>query len=113
MVGNRRFHAKEFRGGRLALLTAAAGISLFFWASQAFAMAPAEIKQKVAKDFGVTVLAVDPMKQAGRAVYLVKIMRPGGNRNDAFLVETVVVDKETGNPVRQFDEIAGTSETAR
>jgi hypothetical protein len=56
----------------------------------------AALKERLASELGVDVLDVRPVEANGRPVYAVKVMIPGGNSNDAFLVSTLVVDRESG-----------------
>ena len=61
-----------------------------------------EVKKAIAARFGVEVLRVQPVDDDGRPSYLVTVMSPGGNRNDAFQVNRILVDAATGEPVSQF-----------
>ncbi|PIW27927.1 MAG: hypothetical protein COW30_08915 [Rhodospirillales bacterium CG15_BIG_FIL_POST_REV_8_21_14_020_66_15] len=92
-----RFQAPHLIGA----VTAAAVV--FANTGPANAMTSTEVSAKVAKDSSVTVLKIEPKTQEGRAVYAVTIMRPGGNRNDAYQVNKIIVDQKTGEPVLQFD----------
>jgi hypothetical protein len=65
-------------------------------------MSETEISKAVAEAYGVTVLRVVPSKDDGRRVYLVTVMNPGGDFNEAFQVNTIVVDAESGDKVSQF-----------
>ncbi len=56
----------------------------------------------VAKSFGVQVLKVRPAKIDGRQVFLVTVMNPKGDFNEAFQVSTVMVDAATGKLVSGF-----------
>ena len=58
--------------------------------------------KRVAKSFGVKVLKVRPGKIDGRQVFLVTVMNPKGDFNEAFQVSTVVVDAATGKLVSGF-----------
>ncbi len=66
------------------------------------AMSANQVSAKVTKAFGVKVLRVRPGKVDGRKVFLVTIMNPGGDFNEAFQVNTLVVDAETGNLLPGF-----------
>ncbi|MEE8516647.1 MAG: PepSY domain-containing protein [Alphaproteobacteria bacterium] len=61
-----------------------------------------QVKAKVAKAFGVKVLKVRPAKADGRKVFVVTVMNPGGDFNEAFQVSTIVVDAETGKLVSGY-----------
>jgi hypothetical protein len=65
------------------------------------------VKQKIAADYAVTVLRVKPMTDDGRRVFSVTIMNPGGAFNEAFQVNTIVVDAETGQPMIQYRQGPG------
>lgn len=66
------------------------------------AMSADQVAAAIAEAYGVTVLRVEPMTEDGRAAYLVTIMNPGGDSNDAFQVNRIIVDAETGDLIRQF-----------
>lgn len=65
--------------------------------------------KKVGERFDVEVLKVSPGDLDGRKVWLVTIMRPGGNRNSAFQVHVLAVDQETGTLVPSFRHSANGS----
>ncbi len=65
-------------------------------------MSKEEVAKAVGEAYGVTVLRVVAGEDDGRAVYLVTFMSPGGNFNEAFQVNTIAVDAETGKKVSQF-----------
>ncbi len=89
---------------RAGALAAAAVLSaaLAFPPTAIAAMTANQVKAKIAKDFGVKVLKVRPAKADGRKVYLVTMMNPGGDFNEAFQVNTIIVDAETGKLVSRF-----------
>jgi uncharacterized membrane protein YkoI len=84
--------------GAAALLSAAVAFPLPAIA----ALSADQVKARIAKDFGVKVLRVRPGKDRGRNVYLVTMMNPGGDFNEAFQVNTIIVDAETGQLVPRF-----------
>jgi hypothetical protein len=57
---------------------------------------PAGLKERLASELGVELLDIRPIEVDGREAYAVKVMNPGGNSNNAFLVATLVVDGESG-----------------
>jgi hypothetical protein len=65
------------------------------------------VKQKIEADYAVTVLRVTPMTDDGRPVFAVTIMNPGGAFNEAFQVNTIVIDAETGQPIIQYRQGSG------
>ena len=91
----------------LALFVAFAAV-----APEAAAITEAEVRERIAATYGVRVLKIRPDEIDGRAVYLVTVMRPGGNANDAFLVATLAVDRATGALVPTFDRRAGGVESS-
>ncbi len=70
------------------------------------AMSADQVKRQVESAFGVRVLKVSPMKDAGQAAFAVVIMNPGGDFNEAWQVNTIVVDAQTGKLIRQFRHLA-------
>lgn len=88
-----------------ALLRLLAVAAVLCAAGVAAAQAPKsadEVKKAIAARFGVEVLRVQPVDDNGRPAYLVTVMSPGGNRNDAFQVNRILVDAATAEPVSQF-----------
>ncbi len=63
--------------------------------------------QKIEADHAVTVLRVTPMTDDGRPVFAVTIMNPGGAYNEAFQVNTIVIDAETGQLIIQYRQGPG------
>ena len=62
--------------------------------------------------YGVKVLRIKPMTEQGRSAFAVTIMNPGGDFNEAFQVNTIVIDAETGRPVVQYRQGPGGLEPA-
>ncbi len=89
---------------RAGVLAAAVLLSaaLAFPSPAIAAMSANQVKAKIAKEFGVKVLTVRPGKADGRKVYVVTMMNPGGDFNEAFQVNTIIVDAETGKLVPRF-----------
>lgn len=61
-----------------------------------------QIRQQLEEDYGVTVLRMKKIVDDGKPVFAVTLMSPGGNFNEAFQVNTVAVDPETGKLVSQY-----------
>jgi len=61
-----------------------------------------EAAARLRADFQVEVLRVRPGEVHGTAVWLVTVMSPGGNSNNAFMVTTLAVDRKTGALVPSF-----------
>lgn len=55
----------------------------------------AELRDRLAAQFGVEVLEVRDIETERGPAWAVKVMQPGGNSNAAFRVSTLAVDKET------------------
>ena len=66
------------------------------------AMSADQVKRQVERTFGVCVLKMRPMKDADGAAFAVVIMNYGGDFNEAWQVNTIVVDAESGKLIRQF-----------
>ena len=66
------------------------------------AMSADQVKRQVELAFGVRVLKMRPMQDAGQAAFAVVIMNHGGDFNEAWQVNTIVVDAESGKLIRQF-----------
>lgn len=89
---------------RNMLLAAGAIAIATFLTSPAPAQSPGSkaVADKVAKEYGVTVLHTEEGEIDGKAVVFVTVMKDGGNSNDAFQVTTLAVDPATGDLVSQF-----------
>lgn len=61
-----------------------------------------EAAARLRTDFQVEVLRVRPGEINGTAVWLVTVMSPGGNSNNAYMVTTLAVDRKTGALVPAF-----------
>jgi len=61
-----------------------------------------EIADRLAKDYGVTVLKTADGEIDGKPVLFVTVMNDGGNENDAFQVTTLAVDPATGELISQY-----------
>jgi len=66
------------------------------------AMTENQVRANFTAEFGVRVLKVRRSLYDGRAVFLVTVMNPGGDFNEAFQVTTLVVDVETGKLVSGY-----------
>jgi len=89
-------------------------VAVVFGAALALGASPAgaalsadEVKRQVETRYGVTVLRVKPVTENGRSAYAVTIMNPGGAFNEAFQVNTLVIDADTGQPVIQYRQGPG------
>ncbi|HEX6144992.1 MAG TPA: hypothetical protein VFZ01_19920 [Geminicoccaceae bacterium] len=60
------------------------------------------VAQAVAGRLGVEVLDVRTVDVQGRPLVAARVMEPGGNSNAAFLVQTLVIDPESGEVVGVF-----------
>jgi len=66
------------------------------------AMSEDQVRSAIERDYGVQVLRVSPATEDGRSVFLVTVMNPPGDFNEAFQVNTLMVDAETGRLVLQY-----------
>ncbi len=87
---------------RCWLATALVGAMVSLAAPAWAAMSADQVASAIAEAYGVIVLRVEPMTEDDRAAYLITIMNPGGNFNEAFQVNRIVVDAETGDLIPQF-----------
>ncbi len=62
-------------------------------------MTKQQIMRKIERDFGVKVLKVQPAKDMGPNVLAVTVMNPPGDFNEAFQINTLAVDKQSGKLV--------------
>lgn len=79
-----------------AALLLAAGLGVAGAPGAAAGVSEAEAERVVLDEFDVEVLQTRPATVDGRDVWLVKVMHKGGNSNVAFKVDTIAVDRETG-----------------
>ncbi len=104
----------------LATTLLAAGLALSPAASAA-QLSAAEVGQRIAQAYPVKVLSVRSIEFDGKTVYAVTVMTNGGDFDDAFQVNTIVVDADTGKPIPVFRHLdsgyilpdAGDRETRR
>ena len=71
-------------------------------APAAAAMSADQVKRQVETRYGVAVLRIKPVTEQGRSAYAVTIMNRGGAFNEAFQVNTLVIDADTGRPIIQY-----------
>ncbi|MEO3429388.1 hypothetical protein AAFN88_11055 [Pelagibius sp. CAU 1746] len=58
--------------------------------------------KSISEAYGVQVLKVRAGELDGRKVWLLTVMRPGGNSNGAFQVHLLAVDQQSGELVSSF-----------
>ncbi len=85
----------------LAITLLAAGLALSP-AAGAAELSAAEVGQRIAQAYPVKVLGVRTIEFDGKTAYAVTVMIKGGNFDDAFQVNTIVVDADTGKPIPVF-----------
>ncbi len=91
------------KGTALCLAICAIAVAGLSVPAPAFSATSADQAGKwVAESFGVRVLKVKPGKIDGRKVFMVTVMNPKGDFNEAFQVSTLVVDAATGKLVSGF-----------
>ena len=71
------------------------------------ALSADQVKRQVETRYGVTVLRIKPVTEQGRSAYAVTIMNPGGDFNEAFQVNTIVIDAENGQLIIQYRQGPG------
>ncbi len=65
-------------------------------------LSPDELKQQIEQTYPVQVLGIRAVKANGKAAYAVTVMIRGGDFNNAFQVNTFIVDADTGVPISVF-----------
>jgi hypothetical protein len=60
-----------------------------------------EIRAIVRQSLGVEILRVEVVEHEGAPAYAITVMNPGGDRNDAFRVATLLFDGATGSLLGQ------------
>ena len=89
--------------GRLLIAGALTALVAFATAAPVAAqVSEDQVRSMLAERFDVDVLRVTEDQADGRAIYRVTVMNKGGAFNGAFQVNTLVVDRQTGELVRQF-----------
>ena len=69
-------------------------------------LSPDELKRQIEQTYPVQVLGIRAVKADGKAAYAVTVMIRGGDFNDAFQVNTFIVDADTGVPISVFRHLA-------
>lgn len=77
-------------------------LALVALSSGAAAISKEEAAQQIAERFAVEVLDVKEGQIDGQAVWLVTVMKQGGNRNDAFQVSRLALDRDSGELLPSF-----------
>lgn len=65
-------------------------------------MTPDAARGAVERNFGVEVLKIEEAEIEGRPAFLLRVMNPAGNFNEAFQVNTLAVDRTTGDLIPAF-----------
>ncbi len=65
-------------------------------------LSPDEVKQQIEQTYPVNVLGIRAITADGKAAYAVTVMTRGGDFDDAFQVNTFIVDANTGAPISVF-----------
>lgn len=86
------------RAGPVAVALGLALLAPGAWA----AMSEAEITRSLEEAYDVKVLRVTQVEREGGSAYRVTIMNAGGDFNEAYQVNTIMVDAETGKLIPQF-----------
>jgi hypothetical protein len=64
-----------------------------------------EVQRLVAEGLSVEILSIEATESAGRPAYAVTVMNPPGNDNSAFVVETLLIDGDTGSLLGKVPQI--------
>jgi hypothetical protein len=84
------------------------GATLILGAAPAGAALSADqAKRQVETRYGVKVLRIKPMTEQGRSAFALTVMNPGGAFNEAFQVNTIIIDAETGRAIIQYRQGPG------
>ena len=65
-----------------------------------------QVAKKIAAEFGVRVLKVRESRLDGAPVFLVTVMNPGGDFDEAFQITTLAVDVKTGKLVSGYRHLS-------
>ena len=65
-----------------------------------------QVSTAIAAEFGVRVLKIRKSRLDGAPVFLVTVMNPGGDFNEAFQITTMAVDVKTGKLVSGFRHLS-------
>ncbi len=84
---------------RAVVIALAAGLAA--GAAQA-ALTPDEVKKQLESASPVAVLRVEPIELDGKPAFAVRVMKKTLGGNDAFIVTTLAVDRETGQLMLAF-----------
>ena len=83
----------------MALLAAGLGL---IPTSHAAAVSADEVRKQIEQTYPVKVLRIRDIKADDRAAYAVTVMTQGGDFDDAFQVNTFIVDADTGKLIPVF-----------
>ncbi len=65
-------------------------------------MSESKARAAIEETYGVQVLSVEEIGKDGWQAFVVKVMNPPGDFDEAFQVNTLVIDRQTGLLVPQF-----------
>lgn len=68
-------------------------------------LTPDQARARVESEFGVQVLKVQRAERDGKPIYLITVMNPAGDFNNAFQVNTLAVDAATGRLLPTFHQL--------
>lgn len=89
------------RLGRTSLAVCVAATAMVMSAGAAVgASSRADIKARVGEAFNAEVLGMETVTHDGTTYWRIKMMHKGGNSNMAFRVDHILVNPETGEPLR-------------
>lgn len=93
------------RSGWVALAAIVIGAGSFMSPPAAFAqslMSDAEARRAIADSYGAEVLRVEATERDGVPVFILKVMNPAGDFDEAYQVNVLVMNRQTGQLVPQF-----------
>jgi len=88
----------------VAAITAAVGLAPAAIAAATFSPQEAALAKRLEATYGVKVLRIRLGESNGLSVYIVTVMKQGGDFNDAFQVTTLAVDRSSGALVSQYSQ---------
>lgn len=89
----------------VALTVIILGMGAFLFSPAARAqslLSEAEARQAIEDRYGVQVLRIEESERDGVSVFILKVMNPAGNFNEALVVSTLLMNRQNGQLISQF-----------
>lgn len=89
----------------VALTVIILGMGAFLFSPAARAqslLSEAEVRQTIVDRYGVQVLRIEEVERDGVPVFILKVMNPAGNFNEALVVSTLLMNRQNGQLISQF-----------